>query len=99
MIVAWQFTAWNVSSDRTLRDGSFVEPIPGNKLPGYLHLVPSGQQTSPTPVHIFEAAPSARLDDECEDDLVAELPKKNVLGGSGCLFFDRFRQRLDQQDQ
>jgi hypothetical protein len=27
-----------------LRDGSFFNRIPGNKLPGYHHLVPSGQK-------------------------------------------------------
>jgi hypothetical protein len=42
-------------SHRTLRDGSFLGHIPGSKLPGYLHLVPSGQQTIPTGVHIFES--------------------------------------------
>ena len=33
-----------IRSHRTLRDGSFFAPIPGNKLPGYLHSVPSGQK-------------------------------------------------------
>jgi hypothetical protein len=31
-------------SGRTLREGSFVTAIPGNKLPGYLHSVHSGQE-------------------------------------------------------
>jgi hypothetical protein len=30
-------------SDRALRDGFLIARIPGNKLPGYDHLVPSGQ--------------------------------------------------------
>jgi hypothetical protein len=30
-------------SDRTLRDGFSIEPVPGNKLPGYDRLVPPGQ--------------------------------------------------------
>jgi hypothetical protein len=28
-------------SDRALRDGFSIEPVPGNKLPGYHHLVPT----------------------------------------------------------
>jgi hypothetical protein len=55
------FTAYDgrsflpTQSHRTLRDGSFFASIPGSELPGYLHSVPSGLQTSPTPVHISEA--------------------------------------------
>src|SRR5580692_2159445 len=30
-------------SDRALRDGILIGPVPGNKLPGYHHLVPPGQ--------------------------------------------------------
>jgi len=32
-----------IGSDRTLRDGFSIERVPGNKLPGYFHLVPTGQ--------------------------------------------------------
>ena len=45
----------------SLRDGSFVKPIPGSKLPGYLHSVPSGQQNSPTHVHIFDSRSVDRI--------------------------------------
>jgi hypothetical protein len=36
---------------RTRRDGSFFKRFPGNKLPGYLHLVPLGQMPILRPVH------------------------------------------------
>jgi len=38
----------------SLRDGSFFNRIPGSKLPGYLHLVPSGQKPQ-IPVQIFNS--------------------------------------------
>ena len=45
----------------SLRDGHlFWGHIPGNKLPGYLHLVPSGQKNSRTPVRKIEATPLRR---------------------------------------
>jgi len=39
--------ACRTKSHRSLRDLSFFKRIPGNKLPGYDHLVPTGQPTSP----------------------------------------------------
>jgi hypothetical protein len=30
-------------SDRALRDGFLIGPVPGNKLPGYHHSVPTGR--------------------------------------------------------
>ena len=36
-------------SYRTLRGGSFLPNLPGNKLPGYVHLVPTGQARRPGP--------------------------------------------------
>jgi len=39
-------------SYRTLRDGIGVAPVPGNKLPGYDHLVPAGQSPTPPPGRI-----------------------------------------------
>src|SRR5215469_2164610 len=44
-------------SHRTLRDGSFLASVPGSKLPGYLHYVPSGQNSSSTLVRKIEATP------------------------------------------
>jgi hypothetical protein len=49
-------------SDGPLRDGSFLKRTPGNKLPGYLHLVPSGQ-TPQAPVHIFDFASPRLIED------------------------------------
>ena len=36
-------SAWQAQSYRSLRDGSSIERVPGNKLPGYDHRVPTGQ--------------------------------------------------------
>ncbi len=38
--------------------------IPGNKLPGYDHPVPSGQQISQTTVRKIEATPNTTVEDE-----------------------------------
>ncbi len=52
MKVARQFIAWNPCEngsrpvDRALRDGFFIERVPGNKLPGYDHRVPPGRAFS-----------------------------------------------------
>jgi hypothetical protein len=35
---------------------SCLDAFPGNKLPGYLHLVPPGQLTG-SPAHIFDSRP------------------------------------------
>ena len=47
-------TREQTNSDRTLRDGSFSNRIPGSKLPGYVHLVPSGQRPQIS-VRIFDS--------------------------------------------
>ena len=57
------------SSFRHLRDGSCLEQIPGNKLPGYGHSVPAGQIAF-VHVHIFEATLLQRLQG-AEDDMLA----------------------------
>jgi hypothetical protein len=41
----------------SLRDGSFSCGIPGSKLPGYYHSVPTGQKP-PDTVHQINAAPT-----------------------------------------
>jgi hypothetical protein len=54
----------------SLRDGAPFGTVPGNKLPGYHHSVPSGQQP-PLPVHIFESKSlrSPGFDDEDENEV------------------------------
>ena len=61
-----------------------LQSIPGNKLPGYHHLVPSGQQTGQTRVHIFDSTSHQPKtfedegDDEYEDDFAyAKISSKN----------------------
>ena len=43
----WSKNVLSAESYRSLRDGFFVSHTPGNKLPGYDHSVPPGQQTLP----------------------------------------------------
>jgi len=43
--------------------GLVLKPIPGNKLPGYYHVVPPGQKPFVIPVHIFEATSPQRIED------------------------------------
>jgi hypothetical protein len=54
MIVARQFIAWNTfeNGNRPVGHGISMGPIPGNKLPGYDHLVPYGTESL---VHWFQA--------------------------------------------
>ena len=52
----------------SLRDGAPFGTAPGNKLPGYHHSVPSGQQP-PLPVHIFESKSLRSPGFEDEDSL------------------------------
>jgi hypothetical protein len=47
-------------SDRTLRDGFSIGRVPGNELPGYDHLVPSGQQTIGTCL-LFRLRPTTKV--------------------------------------
>ena len=49
-------------SHRTLRDGSFIGRIPGNKLPGYLHSVPTGLSPLAQPGRIVNRAIEVRAD-------------------------------------
>jgi hypothetical protein len=42
-VVVLIYYAYRTQSYRTLRDGSRIPLIPGNKLPGYDRLVPTGQ--------------------------------------------------------
>ncbi len=75
----------------SLRDGAPFGTVPGNKLPGYHHSVPSGQQP-PLPVHIFESKSlrSPAFEDEDDDenenevfrlsiDLWPEVPRKQKV--------------------
>ena len=48
-------------------DGSFFKRIPGNKLPGYHHLVHSGQKPR-APVRKIDSTPNTLLEDEDEDE-------------------------------
>ena len=91
-------------SNRTLRDGSFLKRIPGNKLPGYVHLVPSGQQTSP------DVCPYLRLhiglpfedenDDENDYDLIwAVAGPKNSTAPTPLLEVGAGRSQLHRQNR
>src|ERR1700749_3642995 len=39
---------WSRKGNKGLRDGSFLSGIPGSKLPGYYHSVPTGQKPPDT---------------------------------------------------
>jgi hypothetical protein len=43
--------------------------IPGSKLPGCYHLVPSGQKSSLTLVHKIESTPGRSIEDEDENEV------------------------------
>jgi hypothetical protein len=61
-------------SYRSLRDGSFSCSIPGSKVPGYDHLVPSGQIAFPRPIRKIDSTSGQNLEDQEEDDDEYSLP-------------------------
>jgi hypothetical protein len=67
-------------SYRPYGTGAPFGTVPGNKLPGYHHSVPSGQQP-PLPVHIFESkslrSPGFEDEDEDDDEDKDEVPPIN----------------------
>jgi hypothetical protein len=59
-----------------LRHGWFIGRVPGNKLPGYLHSVPSGQMILAL-VHVFEATSILGDEDELSKPYRPAVPQCN----------------------
>ena len=65
---------WSRKGNKGLRDGSFLSGIPGSKLPGYYHLVLSGQTAFPRPIRKIDSTSGKHLEDQEEDDDEYSLP-------------------------
>jgi hypothetical protein len=64
----WSKNVLSTESYRSLRDGFFVWHAPGNKLPGYDHPVPSGEQNSLITVLKSDATPQNPFEDDDDDE-------------------------------
>jgi hypothetical protein len=84
-----------------LRDGSFFHRIPGNKLPGYHHSVPSGQKSSQKHLSAF-STPHQKANIEDSLSAVAVAPRRHPLkvglaSEARSTITDRQRRRDDDE--